>query len=289
MSNISERGLQCVQLLCDELASGVVDLPSFPDVAFRIKKALDDPNASAKQVATVVGTDPVFTARLLNVANSAALGTMPDRQIRDIPTAIARMGFKMAHTVAMSIAFQQLLKNTAGKKLANEFEMLWQHSLNVAATSYLIAKAYRRINPDEAMIAGLMHDVGKIYIMVRAEESFPDLCDDIESLQTVIQEWHTRVGEAILKNWGLASDMAAVAGTHETLDRQVEVADLSDAVLIGNLLAYLMDDESNNKCAPPQWDEIPAFSRLGLNDDAIRDITENSREEIRSIIFALGR
>lgn len=288
-NNISERGLEFVQLLSGELARGNVDLPSFPDLAFRIKRALDDPNASAKRVATVVGTDPVFTARLLNVANSAAMGTLPDVQIREIPTAIARMGFKMAQTVAMSIALQQLMKKESGSKLAAQFDQLWWHSLSVAAISYLVAKNYTKINPDEAMIAGLMHDVGKIYIMVRAEEHAQDLCNDFARLEQVMYDWHTRVGQAILKNWSLPDDIVKVVFEHESLDRVVETADLSDVVLVSNLCAQAMDiDGTKLSTQSGAWIKIPAFQRLGLDKKEIFNVTEHSREEIESIVMVLG-
>lgn len=288
-NNISERGLEFVQLLSRELARGNIDLPSFPDLAFRIKRALDAPNASAKRVATVVSTDPVFTARLLNVANSAAMGTLPDVQIRDIPTAIARMGFKMTLTVAMSIALQQLMKQGSGSKLAAQFDRLWWHSISVAAISYLIARSYTKINPDEAMIAGLMHDIGKIYIMVRAEEYAEDLCDHFASLEQVMYDWHTRVGQAILKNWGFPGDMAAVVSQHESLDRLVEAADLCDVVLASNLCAQAMDvDGTEMSTQTGRWIKIPAFQRLGLNDEAIINVIEHSREEIESSVMVLG-
>lgn len=289
MNNISERGLEFVQLLSGELARGNVELPSFPDLAFRIKRALDDPKASVRRVATVVGTDPVFTARLLNVANSAAMGTLPDVQIRDIPTAIARMGFKMAQAVTMSIALQQLMKRESGSRLAGQFDRLWWHSVSVAAISYLVAKNYREINPDEAMVAGLMHDVGKIYVMVRAEEHAEDLCDDFARLEQIMFEWHSPVGHAILRNWGMPDDMAEVVNEHESVDRIVEVADLTDVVLVSNLCAHAMDVDSAEMATQIcDWAKIPAFQRLGLSEEAIINITEHSREKIESIVMVLG-
>lgn len=72
--------------------------------------------------------------------------------------------------------------------------------MNVAAFSYVISKDYSKVNPDEAMIAALMYDIGKVYIMSRAKKNFPERCDDLIILGEVLQEWHTGVGDAILVN-----------------------------------------------------------------------------------------
>lgn len=181
------------------------------------------------------------------------------------------------------------MKKESGSKLAPQFDLLWWHSLSVAAISYLVAKNYTKINPDEAMIAGLMHDVGKIYIMVRAEEHAEDLCDDFARLEQVMYDWHTRVGQAILKNWSLPDDIVKVVFEHESLDRVVETADLSDVVLVSNLCAQAMDiDGTKLSTQSDAWIKIPAFQRLGLDKKEIFNVTEHSREEIESIVMVLG-
>lgn len=289
MTNTGALGFQFIQSLGEDLSAGTVELPSFPDSAFRIQSALEDPDVSAKDIAKVVGTDPVFTARLINVANSAAMSSRLGKPVQDIPTAITRIGFQMAHTVAMSIAMSQVLKSSPSGKLHDLFNQLWRHSLNTAAFSYVIAKGHTRINPDQAMIAGLMHDIGKIYIMSRAEESFPELCSDLDTLTLVIDEWHTGVGHAILLNWGFEENMAQVADEHESLDRQSDKTDLTDIVLVANVFAHALENDSLEEDAfKEKWQTIPAIEQLGMSDDDITQITVNSVEEVKSITATLS-
>ncbi|MEZ0121731.1 MAG: HDOD domain-containing protein [Candidatus Reddybacter sp.] len=299
MTDSNAIGFEFIQTLSDELSKGQVKLPAFPEVAMRIKSALEDPDMSTQQIAKLVVSDPVFSARLLKVANSAALNTSGNK-IKEIPAAITRMGFKMAHSIAVSIAMDQVM-NKPSSSLASEFQKLWQHSVTVAALCYVITKKQARhpsvrqskINPDEAMLAGLMHDIGKTYILSRAE-NHPALIADSEALEQVMFDWHTGIGSAIIENWEFDEAMINVADEHELLDRETFIpghaTDLTDIVLVANLMSHTIEEgaESNYEQHLEEWTEIPAFARLGLDAETISEINESSREEVDSIISALG-
>jgi len=287
---VNSIGFEFVQSLSEELSKGTVKLPSLPDIALKIKNILEDPDVSAKQVALVVGSEATFTARLLKVANSAALNSS-GTTIKDIPTAITRMGFKMAHSIAVAIAMDQVLNAHSMGKLDKFFKELWLHSLNVAAFSYVIAKKKTKIKPDEALIAGLLHDVGKIYLLARMEE-YPELTEDLKTFEAVIAEWHTGVGAAILEAWRFSDDLVTVADEHEMLDRVPTnaqggasfEADLTDVVLVANLFSHAIEQSSE---MDPEWAQIKSFKRLKLDDELIHDIMVQSKVEIDSIVSAL--
>ena len=283
-------GFEFVQSLSEELSKGTVKLPSLPDVALKIKNILEDPDVSARQVAQVVGTEATFSARLLKVANSAALNSS-GTTIKDIPTAITRMGFKMAHSIAVAIAMDQVLNAHSMGKLDKYFKELWRHSLNVAAFSYVIAKNKTKIKPDEALIAGLLHDVGKIYLLARMED-YPELTEDPQTFEAVLAEWHTGVGAAILEAWRFSDDLVLVADEHEMLDRVPSnvlggvsfEADLTDVVLVANQFSHAIEQ---GKETDSEWAQIKSFERLKLDDELIHEIMVQSKEEIDSIVNAL--
>jgi len=287
---VNSIGFEFVQSLSEELSKGTVKLPSLPDIALKIKNILEDPDVSAKQVAKVVSTEATFTARLLKVANSAALNSS-GTTIKDIPTAITRMGFKMAHSIAVAIAMDQVLNSHSMGKLDQYFKDLWRHSLNVAAFSCVVARKRTKIKPDEALIAGLLHDVGKIYLLARMEE-YPELTEDLQTFEAVIAEWHTGVGAAILEAWRFSDDLVLVADEHEMLDRVPTnaqggssfEADLTDVVQAANLFAHAI--EQGNEM-DPEWAQIKSFKRLKLDEELIHEIMVQSKEEIDSIVSAL--
>jgi putative nucleotidyltransferase with HDIG domain len=287
---VNSIGFEFVQSLSNELSKGTVRLPSLPDVALKIKNILEDPDVSAKQVATVVGTEPSFSARLLKVANSAALNSS-GTTIKDLPTAITRMGFKMAHSIAVAIAMDQVLNAHSLGELDKYFKELWHHSLNVAAISCVIARKRTKIKPDEALIGGLLHDVGKIYLLDRMDD-YPELCENQEAFDNVLAEWHTGVGAAILEAWRFSDELITVAEEHEELDRVPTnseggasfEADLTDVVQVANLFSQAIEQGHE---APAEWAEVKSFGRLKLDDELIHDIMVQSNEEIASIVSAL--
>src|SRR3569833_1244070 len=93
-SAIDTEAFAFVQALASELSRGKVDLPSFPDIALRVRKVLADENVSQDQVSRVVGSEPALAARLMQIANSAALN-FTGKAITDLRTAINRMGHNM--------------------------------------------------------------------------------------------------------------------------------------------------------------------------------------------------
>src|SRR5450631_3439348 len=92
-----------IRTLAGELSGGKVDLPSFPEIAVRVRRVLSDPNSSVDKVVRVVGSEPALSARLLRIANSASLNPS-GKQITDLRTAVNRMGYNMVRSASMSFA-----------------------------------------------------------------------------------------------------------------------------------------------------------------------------------------
>lgn len=276
-------GFQFIADLGHELTSGKLEIPAFPDVAMKIKSVLEKPEVTADQVARIVGSDPIFTARLLRVANSVAVNGAGSK-INDVKMAVTRMGFKVAYNTAVSIAVEQLMAGKTSKALQPYLEALWHHSVQVAAYSFVIAKKQTRINPDMAMLAGLLHDIGKFYIYSRAEH-YPELFNDKEALESIVEEWHTGIGKSILEEWDFSEEVCMAADEHEVLDRtQPSQADLTDIIMVANLFSH---EEVDGDLPELEWDALPATVRLNLMQEDAAAVMEESAEEIRSIIDSL--
>ena len=155
-----------VQALAAELSKGKVELPSFPDIALRVRQVLADDEVTQEKVGRVVGSEPMLAARLLQIANSAAIN-FSGRPITELRSAIARLGFNMVRSAAIAFAMSQLKKSEDLKGLEKPLEDLWRQTSAVAAMSYVVAKRFSRVNPDTAMLAGLLHGIGKLYILSR--------------------------------------------------------------------------------------------------------------------------
>jgi putative nucleotidyltransferase with HDIG domain len=272
-----------VRTLAGELSSGSLELPSFPDVALRVKRALEDPEASADRVVRVVGVEPVLSARLLKMANSALL-SRANVPVTDVRMAVTRLGFEMVRNAAVSLALEQVMDAQVTPLLQPYLKELWHHSIRVSAIAYVVAKRLTRLNADEAMLGGLLHDIGKLYILLRAE-SHPELFAEEQALRALLAEWHTGIGRAILESWGFSDGLAQAVDEHEILDRtHLGPPDLTDVVTVANVLAH---NDHPERFGGPDHDGVPAFDKLQLTAETSTAILENSEAEMRSFIQAL--
>jgi hypothetical protein len=182
-----------IKSLALELSSGKIELPSFPDVALQVRKVLSDEFVSSKQVVRVVSTEPALAAKLLLMANSAALNPGGPKVV-ELRTAITRIGFNMVRSASLAFAMEQIRKAESLKSLRGPLNVLWERSVLVAALSFVVAKRHTQVNPDTALLAGLLHGVGKLYIMARAAKH-PMLFADQPTYSQIVRDWHASIAK----------------------------------------------------------------------------------------------
>ncbi len=271
--------------LCRDIATGNVELPVLPESALRIKKVLDDPNCPLNRVVELVSTDAVLSSSLMRIANSAAFNT-GHGAVSDLRGAISRIGLDMTRNTAVSIAMKQVFNLNNAGYLKTHLEHLWNHSLRVAAIAYVLPNKPPTINNDEAMLAGLVHDIGKLYILMRAERH-PELFNDEATVKDVMKYWHPGIGKVILESWGFPDEIVQAADEHETLDQpKYRETNITDVVIVSNLLSFI-GGSNPSPYKGVSFLEISSFERLQLNDKNIMNILANSKVKINSLIQSL--
>jgi HD-like signal output (HDOD) protein len=271
-----------VSELAKEVSSGKVELPSFPDVAVRVRKVLADEAVANEQIARVVGSDAGLAARVLTLANSAALNRT-GRSVGDLKTAINRIGHNNVRTAAVSFAIAQLRRASELRNIAQDLERVWKEATLVAALAYSIGSRCQ-INADESMLAGLLHNVGKLYILARANRH-GSLFRDPPALAQVMRDWHANVGKAIVENWGFPEHIAEAIGEHENIDRMTGQADVADVLTVAVMAAGFMGQQVDFEL---NMQGVKAFSRLRLDNAKCEHIMQNCGEEIAALRTALG-
>jgi putative nucleotidyltransferase with HDIG domain len=153
----------------------------------------------------------------------------------------------------------------------------------VAAICHALA-AFARLKPDQALLAGLVHDIGALPIIKRAED-IPELADNEEMLDNIVRRTHAEIGKAMLSKWEFPQSLVDAAAEHENLARMHEgPPDYADLVTVANLQSYVGED---HYLSSVEWAGVPAFAKLGLDTDvAVVDMEEKS-EEIREVQAAL--
>ena len=230
-----------LQELAEDLNSRNIQLPSFPDVVINIRTALEDPKCSSERLAEVVKTDPVLVARLLMSANSA-FHNRAGIEIVDLNLAISRLGFEVVRNTAITLAIEQIFAASEHKELKSAVKEIWSSSLSLASMSFVIARSEGRLNPDNAFLCGLLHEIGKLYILTKARD-YPGLMGDAESLNTVLEQWYTSIGKSIIEAWGFSSEIAESVESDENVsDDENAAATLVDVVYLAKLV---LDDMEN--------------------------------------------
>jgi putative nucleotidyltransferase with HDIG domain len=259
----------CTDLVAD-IKANKITLPALPEVALKARKLLNEQNTTTVQVSKVISADAVITTRLLRVVNSPIYRTR--NKVEDVKMAITRLGNANVRSLVTSLAMEQLYQAGFSAEIKAKLKENWKHSLHVAALSFVIARDYTDLSPDEAMLSGLIHDIGALPVLEYAE-LLPDILSNEAALDRLVFVLHTKIGHLILKKWNFPDELVTVAREHENLERDTGInPDFTDIVLVANLLSYIGTDHPHTKL---DWSIIPAFNRLALTPEesiaAIRD------------------
>jgi HD-like signal output (HDOD) protein len=273
-----------VKALAQELSQGRVDLPSVPDIVLKMQRALADENVSNETVVKVLGSEPVLASKLLNMANSAALNTS-GRKIADLRMAVARVGFNIVRSAALTFAVEQLKSAAQFKHLEPMLDALWKQSVHVAALSHVVARRFTSLNGDTALLAGLMSNVGRIYILTRAS-SHPTLFADQLTYQSIVRDWHTNVAKALLENWQVADEIIDAVSSHEDMNREARgPVTLTDVVALASLLQqHITHGALIDPTEPLVW----ALKRLQVRYADCQSVIDESASDIEALKTVLG-
>lgn len=273
-----------VQALALEMSAGKIEIPSFPDVAIRVRKVLADENCSAAQIARVVSAEPAMAAKLLQMANSAALNPSGTK-ISELKSAIARIGLSNVRTASLVYAMEQIKKAPELAPLRKPLHDLWERSVKVAAMAFVVARSWTKVNPDQAMLAGLMHGMGRVYILTRAVKH-PELFADGTSYHQIVRDWNASVAKAVLESWDISPDIIEAVEHYEHLERENSGAiDLTDVLTIANVLVSF---HSDLPAMEMRLKETTAAVRLGVDAEAINKVLQETAGELASLRAALG-
>jgi HD-like signal output (HDOD) protein len=281
----AERALALgfLSTLAAEVSNGTINLPSFPDVVMRIRKALAEPNVRLSEIVKIVGTEPRLAARLLQVANSAAFNPS-GRHLTDLPASITRLGHRPVQSAVMAFAVKQLRLAPALRSISKHLNILWEQSISVASICQVIARR-TKVSPEEAFLTGLLHGFGRLYIMVRSAGRRERVFQD-PSFREMIGGWHPAIGKAVLENWGFDEHMSEAVGGQADFEHEGKTEpDLTDVLVVSVVLAGVL-----RRPGPRSVDMqgINSFSRLHMTSHDCADVLRHAELQLGSLHAALG-
>lgn len=257
-----------------ELEANRLILPTLPDIALKVRDSVSKGDASAAELADMIVTDPALSARLIQVANSPLYRGA--NEIKNIQMAVTRLGNSTIRTLITSLVMQQMFKPTTAT-LEQYFRTIWEQGVNVSAISRALAAFVPQLNADEAMLAGLIHQIGKLPILTLVEK-IPEFKDSPSRLEKLLEKAHPHVGKLIMETWNFPKELKMVASEYVDFQRDHDgPADYVDLVQVAFLQSIAGTD---HPACRVDWATVPAFAKLGLQADAEILEIEGVSEEI---------
>jgi HD-like signal output (HDOD) protein len=270
-----------LQDIAKDLSRKDIKFPTFIDASLGVRMALGKKELSNTELARVVSSEPLLSARVVALANSVALNPS-GREVSDLKNAVMMVGQNALRSLAVSIAMDQIAHAKELEPFKVQAKQIWEHSLEVAAIAYVLAKKQGLASPDEALFAGLVHDLGHFYLMWRAAR-FPELVEHPDELRAIVHDWHPGIGSALLHSLDLPEAVCRACDEHELAPQLLTHGSLSELLSVANRCSK--SREALLGRSPEEQAKEPAHG--GLDEETARAILEEAAREVESLLAAL--
>lgn len=289
--------IDALNSIAEQAQRGELVFPTNVAASLKLQQTLDDPNCSLDTATKLVLNEPFLAARMVAIANSAAYSRGTD--VTSVKAAINRLGFRTLRAVVASLVMRQLAGTSKNRQLQAMTNKLWEHTAQVAALAQVIARRVTKVDPDTAMFAGIVHEVGNFYLLSRVDE-YPSLIerdlpapdsgpDDLPSFSDTIidrESSETQIGTAVIQSLKLPQTVVEAVQALWFGLRAMPPETLGDTLLLANELATThspMDIHSYAEESEQYSSEIDFV----VGDGTLNSILEESEEEVRTLAAAL--
>ena len=195
----------------------VDDMPTIPAVATQVLHLLDQPDTEIEEIANLMLSDPVMTARILKLINSPVF--RPEREITSLKMALIYLGMRHIREVALTTSLISAFGEDTG---ALKLDIFWEHSFGVGMTSKIIAKKVGYKDLEKAYIAGIIHDLGEVFLSTYMREEFNKLLASIKNQPSTLVDAeirqlgtsHCEIGLCMAQKWNFPEAYCEVIAHH---------------------------------------------------------------------------
>lgn len=252
--------------LYSSFLKGNAKVPQMPETSLRLRKLLDSEHASLEQVTRLLLSNPPLAAYLLQFASSPMLRNV--RQGVNLQEVVSRIGMQRVNNLVLTFAVEHLFVSQ-DPVLIKVFRTRWNAALMCGAFCACLAQQLTRLPMEDAMLAGLLQDIGSLPLLDELER-WPEVSREPEALQSLCEQLSADVGVIVLTAWRLPAMLVDSARHRGAWKRQREgTADLADLVQVARQLTAGTHDD--------QLAQLPAWRRLlgeradDLPPQALRD------------------
>ena len=283
MSQTVFEAADAFRIAVTKAAVGELSFPTSLDAGRRVLKAVENPDLGMAALAKIVVAEPLLSAKVIRLANSVALNPA-NQVIRDVRQAVLRVGMDPIKSLSMVLIMDQLRQSQRHSACRDLSNRLWERSVHVAALGYVLARKLTRLNADEVMFAGIVHDLGRFYLLSRAAD-YPALLEDTVILAETINDLAERVTKMVLEALKLpASVVDAVLASRE-FSGVMPPASMGDILFVAGVVSPRRDpfEELDARVIPLANSAVT----LGLDQSTVAEVIAASGDEIYSIVIAL--
>ena len=230
-------------ILLDQIKNDKLVLPTLPEIALRVKDAVDHPEASLHSIGEVISKDPALTARMIKIANSAYYARAV--KANNVTQAVNRIGLSAIKNIAISMAMEQLFI-CQNDVVFEYFDRTWNQSVAVASAATALLTGYRQrlpnspIEADTLALMGLIHNIGVLPILAEAEKHDGTFAN-ATFLDGAISKLSKHIGVAIIRTWEFDKEYAVVVAKWDQFDYLPEAVSYLDFIRLGALHAGLLE------------------------------------------------
>ena len=245
----------------NDLITNKLKFPNFNLLSTQIIKKLHSKIKKPEQISAIIQFDPVLTAKLIKAANGPLY--YGQKKVDTCKDAVIRLGIDPSKSICIGFLQNEQrqfkLQNT---KLQQRADKIREHCLEVAAISYVLGRLLKDFNPEKAMLAGIIHDIGAFPILYYAEQH-PELISGLENIDDAISQLSGELGALLLKQWHFPQELITAAREADIwLRNENAEPDYCDIVLIAQIYNFIGKKEAEKT---PKLQQLPALKKLKLN------------------------
>jgi len=262
------------------------DLPAMPQVAAKVLELSSDPETSAQKLQQVIADDQAMTARILKIANSAMYSC--SRRIKTLTEAIVMLGFNSIRSLVVTSAARNLY-NTHSSQTGLKERLLWEHSIGAAFSCRILAEEFAPNFTEEAFLAGLLHDIGKLVLNQKAPREFDEIVQVVYNQnrpfhlteREVLGFDHANVGALLINKWKLSPVLEDVILNHHNKGAINADSKLLILLDLGNKICHKMGIGFIDE---PDLDLLgcPANQIMGLQSEVFERTAEKVRQTLET-------
>jgi HD-like signal output (HDOD) protein len=282
-------------VLARDVAFGDIELPGFPPVVLRVQQLLAKEDTDMHEIAEAISLEPELAMLVLRMANAAAFNPS-GVQAREVRMGVQRIGTRLVRAATLTLVVQRLRSAEELRPLRDRLGAIWRRGVTVGSLCKAVAQRTRISPADSGLLLGLLHVVGRLYVLARMH-SMPHLFEQDGVPERLLERWSDTVTGVLLLKWEVPREFCDAIESFrvrwESGDEQQGPAGMTDVLMMSELLADLMPPSRADYLDQMQLAQVcllhePLLARLNLDREACSDAIHTALEEVQQLRALFG-